>query len=61
MLEGTAIAETNLDPQGTVTIEGERWQAIAEAGDRIEAGEEVIVTRVDKLRLTVARKVNRDK
>ena len=51
----TAIAETDINPQGVVTIEGERWQARAE-NDRIAAGEEVMVTRVDRLVLIVARK-----
>ena len=49
------MCKTDLDPQGTVTIEGERWRATTE-GDRIEVGEEVTVTRVDKVRLTVTRK-----
>jgi membrane-bound serine protease (ClpP class) len=51
----TAVAKTRLDPKGTVFIEGERWNAIAESG-RIEAGEEVIVTEVEGLKLKVARK-----
>ncbi len=52
-----AIAETALDPQGTVTIEGERWRARVDAGiDRVEVGEEVIITRVDRLILRVAKK-----
>jgi membrane-bound serine protease (ClpP class) len=51
----TAVAKTVLDPKGTVFIEGERWNAIAESG-RIEAGEEVIVTEVEGLKLKVARK-----
>jgi len=51
----TAITETNLDPQGVVIIEGERWRARAE-NDRVEAGEEVTVIRVDRLVLTVVRK-----
>ena len=48
----TAVAETALSPRGTVQIEGERWTAIAEDG-QIPAEAEVIVTRVDGLRLYV--------
>jgi len=51
----TAVAKTALDPKGTVFIEGERWNAIVDSG-RIEAGEEVIVTKVEGLKLRVARK-----
>jgi membrane-bound serine protease (ClpP class) len=51
----TAVAQTALDPKGTVFVEGERWNAIAESG-RIEAGEEVIVIKVEGLKLKVARK-----
>lgn len=51
----TAVAKTILDPKGTVFVEGERWNAIADSG-RIEAGEEVIVTKVEGLKLSVARK-----
>jgi membrane-bound serine protease (ClpP class) len=51
----TAIAETELDPEGTVFIAGERWNARLDAG-RIETGEEVIVIAVEGLKLMVARK-----
>jgi len=44
-----------LDPEGTVFLEGERWQAKSETG-RVEAGEEVTITRVDGLKLFVAKK-----
>jgi len=51
----TAEVRIALDPKGTVFIEGEQWTAISESG-RVESGEEVIITRVDSLRLYVARK-----
>jgi membrane-bound serine protease (ClpP class) len=51
----TAEVRVALDPKGTVFIEGEQWTAISESG-RVESGEEVIITRVDSLRLHVARK-----
>lgn len=51
----TAEAVTILKPKGTVFIEGERWSAESEAG-KVEAGEEVVITRVDGLKLYVNKK-----
>lgn len=51
----TAEVETVLDPRGIVLIEGERWAAISEKG-RVKPGEEVIVTKVDGLKLMVVKK-----
>jgi membrane-bound serine protease (ClpP class) len=51
----TAEVEVALDPKGIVLIEGERWAAISEKG-RVKPGEEVIVTRVDGLKLIVTKK-----
>jgi membrane-bound serine protease (ClpP class) len=55
MIGKTAIAKTPLDPTGTVLAQGELWTAVAE-NDRISPGEEVIITRVEELRLWVARR-----
>ena len=55
MVGKTAVAQTALNPGGTVRAEGEIWAAIAEE-ERIEPGEEVIITRVEGLKLWVARK-----
>lgn len=49
-----ALAQTELDPTGMVLIEGERWTARAEGG-RIEPGEEAVVTKVEGLKLWVAK------
>jgi len=51
------IAEVKvaLKPKGIVFIEGERWTAISEKG-RVEPGEEVIITKVDGLKLYVTKK-----
>lgn len=51
------IAETKtaLKPKGTVFVEGERWIAISEQ-DRVEPGEEVIITKVNGLKLWVTKK-----
>jgi len=51
----TAEVRTVMEPKGNVFIQGEIWAAISESG-RIEPGEEVIVTRVDGLKLWVTRK-----
>jgi len=51
----TAEVETVLDPKGIVLIEGERWAAISEKG-RVKVGEEVIVNKVDGLKLWVVKK-----
>ena len=51
----TAEVKTALKPKGTVFIEGERWTAISEEG-RVEPREEVIVTKVDGLKLWVTKK-----
>ncbi len=55
LLGKIALAQTELDPTGMVLVEGERWTARAESG-RIEPGEEVVVTKVEGLRLWVTKK-----
>ena len=51
------IAEVKmaLEPRGVVLVEGEHWAAISEKG-RVEPGEEVIITKVDRLKLWVTKK-----
>ena len=51
----TAEVKIALEPKGIVLVEGERWSAVSEAG-RAEPGEEVIITRVDGLKLYVTKK-----
>ena len=51
----TAEVLTVMEPKGTVFIEGERWTAISES-DRIEPGEEVIITKVNGLKMWVTKK-----
>ena len=50
-----AEVKTVMNPKGTVFIQGETWMAISEAG-RINPGEEVIITKVDGLKLHVTKK-----
>ncbi len=52
----TAIAETPLNPKGVVLVEGERWAAILDKG-ALEPEEEVIITKVDGLRLRVTKRI----
>jgi membrane-bound ClpP family serine protease len=56
----TAIVEITLNPKGVVFIEGEgeRWNAVIDKG-QVEPGEEVVITKVDGLQLTVTKKEKR--
>ena len=51
----TAEVMIALEPRGIVFIQGERWTAVSETG-RVEPGEEVIISRVDGLKLYVTKK-----
>ncbi len=51
----TAEVLITMEPKGTVFIEGERWTAISETG-RMESGEEVTVTKINGLKMWVAKK-----
>jgi len=55
MVGKIAVAQTSLNPKGMVRAEGEIWAAVSEGG-KIEPGEEVIITKVEGLRLLVAKK-----
>ena len=55
MIGKEAVVQTTLKPKGTVLAEGELWTAIAE-DSTIEPGEEVMITRVEGLKLWVTRK-----
>ncbi len=50
-----AVARSDLDPQGTVFLKGELWQAMAGDGV-VKEGEEVEVTEVNGFKLLVKRK-----
>jgi membrane-bound serine protease (ClpP class) len=51
----TALVKAALDPKGVVLVEGERWTAVVDKG-RVEPEEEVIIIKVDGLKLMVIRK-----
>ena len=55
MIGETAIAKTPLDPAGTVLAQGELWTAASE-GSKVAPGEEVIITKVEELKLWVTKK-----
>lgn len=52
----TAVARTDLNPTGTVFVAGEIWNASAEH-NYVKAGEEVVITGVEGLRLKVQKKM----
>ncbi len=51
----TAEVKITLKPKGVVSIQGERWTAISETG-LVKPEEEVIITKVDGLKLYVTKK-----
>jgi len=55
MIGKEAVVQTALNPKGTVLAGGELWTAIAE-DSTIEPGEEVIITKVEGLKLWVTKK-----
>lgn len=56
LLGKTAVVETALEPRGVVQVEGELWTAVLDKGSA-EPEEEVVITKVEGLKLTVTRKV----
>ena len=56
MIGKTAVAQTHINPKGTVLAEGELWTAVA-TGDKIEPGEEVVITKVQGLKLWVTKNI----
>ena len=56
LVGATAVTRNALDPNGTVFLSGEIWKATLENDSMLESGEEVIVTKVNGLNLTVKKK-----
>ena len=54
MIGSKATVVEKLKPKGVVFLEGERWTAISEEG-QIEVDEEVVVTRVESLKVYVVK------
>jgi len=55
MIGKLAVARTPLNPSGTVLAQGELWTAISEE-DEIRPGEEVIINKIEELKLWVKKK-----
>jgi membrane-bound ClpP family serine protease len=51
----TVEVKEDLNPEGVVFLEGELWQAVSESGF-IPASENVVITRIDGLKLFVTGK-----
>jgi membrane-bound serine protease (ClpP class) len=54
LLGSAGVTRTELMPDGIVLVNGERWNATAEEG-HLEEGAQVLVTRVEGLKVTVKR------
>ncbi len=54
----TAVGVVALNPKGVVLVEGERWTAVVDKG-QVEPEEEVVITKVDGLKLIVTKKEKR--
>ncbi len=50
-----AVVKASLNPKGIVLVEGEHWTAVIDKG-QAEPEEEVIITSVEGLKLTVTKK-----
>ncbi|MFC2056135.1 nodulation protein NfeD [Chloroflexota bacterium] len=50
-----AVVQITLAPEGMVLFRGERWTAVSEE-EQVQRGEEVIINRVDNLKLYVTKK-----
>ncbi|RPJ63436.1 MAG: hypothetical protein EHM12_02310 [Dehalococcoidia bacterium] len=57
IIGSTGVVERSLNPQGYVKVCGELWSASVKDG-HIEKGEEVIVTGIAGLKLTVTKKIS---
>jgi len=55
MIGKLAVARTPLNPSGTVLAQGELWTAISEE-EEIRPGEEVIINKIEELKLWVKKK-----
>ena len=55
LLGKVAEVTSTMEPKGMVRIEGEQWAATLEKG-RAEPGEEVLITKVEGLKLRVTKK-----
>jgi membrane-bound serine protease (ClpP class) len=59
MIGTIGVVKIALEPQGSVFVWGERWQAVSEDGQSIPAGERVEVTAMDGFRLKVKKVIEK--
>ncbi len=59
LMGATAIVRSLLNPEGTVFVEGEIWNAILKGDEQAEIGEKVIIIGIDGLKLTVEKQRRR--
>jgi membrane-bound serine protease (ClpP class) len=53
LIGATGTVKVSLEPQGSVFVWGERWQATSEDGEKVAVGEQVEVTEADGFQLKV--------
>jgi len=58
LIGATAVARTDIDPEGTVFLKGEYWSAVTDEGRAIEAGSRVEVTGREGFRLRVRKGID---
>jgi len=59
LVEKLGITKTVLDPEGTIFVHGERWQASTK-GESIKEGEEVEVLEIKGLQLIVKKYIRKE-
>lgn len=60
MIGKTVVAQTPLNPKGTVLAEGELWTARSKDGN-MEIGDEATIIKMEGLQLLVAQKTGEEK
>lgn len=58
MIGSEGTADTDIDPEGWISLEGVRWKARTETNERIEKGEHVVVIGINNLTLVVKKVVD---
>ncbi|MCL4345393.1 MAG: nodulation protein NfeD [Candidatus Thermoplasmatota archaeon] len=60
LVNATGVADTDIDPDGWVSIDGVKWKAVSRDGKRIDKGKTITVIGMKNLTLTVAEKGDGD-
>lgn len=56
LVNATGVADTDIDPEGWVSIDGVKWRAVSKDGKRIDKGKNITVIGMKNLTLTVIEK-----